>query len=102
MPMLVHIPFHARFEIPMLTGVKEATTRKRPFAQPADWFVAFGKTFVIDRVTPVYLYRVAQKSYHIEGFTSERDFIDFWKFLYPKTGYQPNLVVYFHRFFMER
>lgn len=101
MPQLVVIPFHSRFEQPMIQGTKEATTRKRQYGMTGDWFVIFGHTFVIDRVTRCYLYRVAEKLYLSEGFTSSQDFKDFWKHLYPQTGYKPNEVVYFHRFFRE-
>lgn len=97
----IAIPFLLRFETPMLEGSKTCTTRYKRLGMPGDYFAAFGRTFVLDKVEPCYLFQVANKRYREEGFDTRAEFVCFWKAVYPRKGFQPNARVWLHRFFRE-
>jgi len=96
--MTVNVSFLSEFELPLLSGRKTCATRYRKLGSRGDYFKAFGGLFVIEDIQRVYLYRVSRNYYHQEGFDSPGDFIACWKRTHPTRGYQPNSVVYLHKF----
>lgn len=100
--MIVHLSFNDRFELPLLSGQKTATTRYRFSGRVGDTFEYFGATFAIEKVSRCYLSRVAEFSYRSEGFRTREEFIAYWDLIHPNRQYLPNRLVYHIRFFREK
>ena len=100
MPKKIDIPFLPEFEESMLSGKKKATTRTKRYGEPGDWFLAFGKTFVLTWVYETMLESVAYHFYFEEGFESRQEFIDCWDRLHPRIKFwkNPERTAYLHRF----
>ena len=86
------------FEERMLTGKKIATTHTKKYGNGGDLFCAFGHSFQLTKVNKVYLQDVCSIYYTQEGFNSQPEFIDCWKKLHPRSGYQPEKEVWLHEF----
>lgn len=94
----IEIPFMAEFEPLMLTGKKSTTSRRKRYGYPDDYFKAFGRYFSLISVEKMRLFDVAEKHYLEEGFNSPFEFQRCWKKLHPRKGYDPDQIVWFHRF----
>lgn len=93
----VAISFKPYFKKPMLRGVKVCTARTKKKGQELDSFQAFGVYFCLTYICKIPL-RVAATLWKQEGCRSMKHFIAVWKSIHPKTGYDPNQVVWLHKF----
>jgi len=96
--MKVKIPFLPQFKDAMLSGNKCVTTRSRKYGEGGDTFEIFGQEFMLTSVFQRTIEHVANLLYLQEGFKSEKDFIELWKKLHPRVGYQPERVYWVHVF----
>jgi len=96
--MLITLPFMPDFEQPMLLAKKTATSRTRKYGEVGDTFHAFSHTFVLIAILEITLQAVAINFYPMEGFSSPQEFIDCWKRIHPRRGWQPDQQIYFHIF----
>jgi hypothetical protein len=97
----VTIPFRPSFREAMLADIKTCTARSRRMADVGDRFLAFGAWFEIDGVTEESLAYVAD-CWQSEGCTSREHFIEVWNSIHPRRGYDPEEIVYLHRFHRVR
>lgn len=77
------------------------TSRTRKMAQPGCYFIAFGQDFRVDFVDKMRLYDVAYGFYDKEGVDSPEAFIELWKKIHPRKGFDPDWPVWaiqFHKF----
>lgn len=93
----VKIPFYARFKEPLLDGTKTWTSRTKWYGEIGDTFEAFGHEFVITRRFQMTLSRVAI-FWREEGCKSREDFVELWKKIHPRKGFDPKWVVNVHVF----
>ena len=98
----VKIPFHDEFRDRMIAGTKTFTTRTKAYGHAGDVFETFGHAFLIRKVFRAKLRYVATLLFQAEGFNCLSEFMDCWKKLYPRKGYQPDQKVYVHYFTMLR
>ena len=96
--MKVKIPFLERFREPMLKGTKTMTSRTRKYGEKGDTFDAFGATFELEDVRKVSLFCIANYYYRQEGADSTQDFINIWKIIHPRKGFDSDMMVWLHRF----
>ena len=82
----------------MLTSLKVATTRTKPYGRVGDCFLAFGTQFIITNVIETTLEIVAFDYHRAEGFNSVEGFIKCWEAIHPVKGWQPGQNVYLHLF----
>jgi hypothetical protein len=87
-----------RFREPILKGVKNCTTRTSKLAAPGDVFFTFGREFQVNRVWGTSLGIVASQLFKREGVSSEEEFIDVWKLIHPRRGFDRGALVYVHEF----
>jgi len=94
------MPFRPEFEELMTSGKKKMTTRLGRFGKVGDYFVAFGRTFIITKVENQSLQYVAENYFEGEGFDSKEKFIEAWNQIYPYHNYVPNqrVIVYHYDF----
>ncbi len=92
------IPFLAQFRNAVLNGDKTMTARTKKYGNPGDMFTAFGAMFKLISVTEVCLSFVAHVCAKFEGLGSAEEFINVWKEIHPKKGYDPDQLVYLHEF----
>lgn len=95
--MRVKIPFKEQFKDRMLLGTKTFTSRTKRMGKPKDTFEAFGATFKIKDVLRMKLDTVAG-FYEEEGCDSREDFIEIWKLIHPRNGFDPEQWVFVHEF----
>jgi hypothetical protein len=95
--MEVKIPFLSMFKEPMISGVKTWTSRTRAFGNPGDTFKAFGRTFVIKKVSKKTLREVAEH-FREEGLSSKEELEAVWREIHPIKGFNPSQVVFVHQF----
>jgi len=93
----VKIPFKARFKEPLLDGTKTWTSRTRRLGNVGDTFDAFGHEFEILKVEHRMLKNVAFH-WREEGCSSREDFVEVWKQIHPRKGYDPQQIVKVHVF----
>ena len=96
--MKVNIPFMEQFREPMLDGTKTCTSRTKKYGKEGDTFEAFGVMFEIQRVYRLPLRIVASRLYTDEGFNQPKDFINIWRRLHSRKGYDPEQRVNVHFF----
>ena len=96
--MKVKIPFYERFRKPMLDDVKTWTSRTRRMGNVGDTFEAFGQDFLIERVERKSLFEIALRHHKDEGCESAKDFVEVWKKIHPRMGYDHTKRVYVHVF----
>lgn len=98
----INIPFLPEFEGPMLLGKKTMTCRTKRYGYPGDWFEAFGRTFILTRVSKLLLETVEHHYYPNEGFDTRRAFIAAWRKLHPRKGFNPEQTIFAHEFRSQR
>ena len=96
--MEVDIPFKEQFEESMLSGDKVCTSRNKKYGSSKDVFQRFGAHFMLVAIPKLPLKTVAFFLYKEEGFSSPEEFIDIWKKLHPRKGYDPEQLVFVHFF----
>ena len=94
---LVDIPFHEMNRVPMLDGSKHQTARTKRYARVGDRFKAFGAIFEVLTVE-LYSLWVVRADWKAEGFKSPEGFEEGWKRLHPRKGFDPEQVVWVHKF----
>jgi len=99
--MKVKIPFKSYFKDAMLSGKKTMTSRTKRYGQKGDTFDIFGATFKITNVMQCSLMLVANEYYLDEGCNSSTDFVDVWKQIHPRKGFQSSQMVWVHVFEKE-
>jgi hypothetical protein len=57
-----------------------------------------GREFVLTSVRPKKLRQVAHELWEEEGCKSESDFIEIWKGIHPRKGWDPEQFVFVHEF----
>jgi len=82
----------------MFKEIKTKTSRNKKYGSKGDTFIAFGETFTIVNITKEKLKTVAEKYFEEEGFLDSNAFIQKWKQLHPRKGYDPEHEVYVHEF----
>ena len=95
--MKVKMPFKKRFKEPMLNGTKTFTSRTKRMGKIGDTFEAFGRTFIIKDIWVATL-RGVSAFWEEEGCESKEDFMEIWKQIHPRKGWQPEQEVYVHIF----
>lgn len=95
-PNYVEIPFLARFQRPMLEGIKTLTIRSEQYGNIGDRFVAFGYEFEITSIRQMALSFVADL-WKQEGVESREEFVRVWSSLH-RGVWNPNRIVYTHGF----
>jgi uncharacterized protein YqfB (UPF0267 family) len=96
--MKVVISFLERFRESMLNSIKTLTSRTKRMGKEGDTFEAFGATFQLTDVRRITLFYVANHAYRQEGMQSKEEFIEVWKQIHPRKGYDPNQLVWVHQF----
>jgi len=96
--MIVEIPFLKSFEDVLLFGQKTWTSRTRKYGNPNDVFVAFGSLFTIEKVFKMSLGDIASFHFNEEGFESRQDFINIWRKIHYRKGFDPSQMVWVHQF----
>ena len=86
--------FHGR----LVSGRKDATARTVKWGNPGDTFMHAGMKFRLDWVILRRLSQVAHLHFWEEGFDSPEGFINVWKHIHRRMGYDPDLEVWFHSF----
>lgn len=94
---IIQIRFRPFFKAPLLAGVKVCTARTKRKGASGDRFMAFETWFELKSVTEVPLHVVAD-IWAQEGCASRDHFLEVWNGIHPGVGYQPEEVVYLHRF----
>ena len=94
---VVSIPFMERFKEPMLNGTKTWTSRTKKYGKAGDYFVAFGRTFQIHKVSIKPLQEVVQH-FKEEGLVSEEEARKVWASLHPVKGFVSTQLVFVHEF----
>lgn len=95
---MIKVPFWEQFRIPMFRGDKTMTTRSKKYGEQGDVFEAFGAVWEIICVKKLPIGVVAEEFYDSEGFDTKEDFIELWKKIHPKVGFQPTREYWVHLF----
>jgi len=96
--MKIKIPFKSCFEDALLSGSKTWTSRTRKYGEVGDIFEAFGATFIIERVFRENLGFIASYHYREEGCDSRQEFINVWRKIHWRKGFDPRQEVWVHHF----
>lgn len=105
--MKINLPFREEFRDRMLSGRKTCTSRTKRFGEGGDTFEAFEAEFILERnnaglntiaVDRFPLSYVAKYFFGGEGFDTTEDFIECWKKIHPRKGYDPEQKVWVHYF----
>lgn len=94
----VDLPFRVAFMDRLLNGTKTATSRFHRHGIRGDCFRVFGGVFVITNVEHVRLGFVADAYFRKEGCDTREQFVDVWKRIHPRRGFDPHAWVYVHHF----
>jgi len=94
----IRIPFNNWSRERLKKGIKTATSRNKKYGEVGDTFVVDGVTYELEVVTKVSLQSVLDVCYDIEGAKSKEEFIEIWKEIHPRKGWDPDQKVWFHRF----
>lgn len=94
----VDLPFREAFRDRLLNGTKTATSRNSRHGFRGDRFKVFGAEFVIVNVERVRLGFVAEAYFRKEGCDTQQEFVDIWKRIHPRRGFDPDAWVYVHHF----
>lgn len=97
----IDIPFNGKFREVMLNGTKTMTSRNKKYGDPGDTFERFEAVFVIKRIQQKNLGDIAANFFIEEGCESPADFMDIWKKLHPRRGWDPDQMVWTHEFQKE-
>lgn len=96
--MKVKIPFKPDFENALLFGNKTWTSRTKRYGDKGDSFEAFGATFLIEKVFKESLGNIASYHFKEEGCGSRQEFINIWRKIHPRKGFDPSQMVWVHQF----
>jgi len=100
--MEIEIPFNDWSKQRLKAGVKLATTRSKKYGVIGDTFKVEHRgnvyNFELMAVHKTQLYIVTRDFYYLEGASSEHEFVNVWKDIHKKAGYQPYKEVYIHFF----
>lgn len=94
----VEIKFNEWSRERLRQGKKKATSRRRRYGHPGDYFYVEGRKYRLVRVERVRLEEVAEKYYEIEGAESPEEFRKIWVGIHPRAGWRPEQKVWLHVF----
>jgi hypothetical protein len=104
----IEIPFRDDMRHLAMLGLKTATTRRKKYGEPGDWFELTGlstlykaaetRRYELVSVEQMLLWKVRDFHFKEEGFASEDDFRKVWLEIHPSAGFQANWKVWFHVF----
>ena len=99
----INLPFRKEFRDKILSGQKTCTSRTKQYGKFGDTFEAFGAEFTITHLERANkygytLFDIAHYHYREEGFDTPEEFIECWKKIHPRKGYDPDQTVYVHFF----
>lgn len=92
----IYLPFLPEFEPKILSGIKTMTCRSKRMGRPGDTFIAFGARYELTHVFRVVLAYIVSDAYIQEGCDSPNDLIAVWQKIHPKSGYEPDRIVWAH------
>ena len=94
----IQLPFLEKFHPKILNGTKTATSRTKRYGKEGDYFVLGNTKFEIIKVRKMLLCEVFNNLLKEEGVEDEFEFINTWKKLHPRKGYEPFQEVFVHFF----
>lgn len=94
----IQIPFQERWAESMLTGYKRCTSRTKRYGEIGDIFEAFGARFQLTTIEQRLLEDVSMNLFRKEGCEMPAEFIDVWKGLHPRKGWNGGQKVWVHHF----
>ena len=96
--MIIKIPFHQRFIVPIASGNKTYTSRTKKYGKVGDCFYLVGKVIKCEivNIRKEKLGIIAKNFWREEGFISREEFIGFWLTIHRK--WTPEKEVWLHRF----
>lgn len=92
------LPFAERFERALLSGQKTMTARTKRYGNAGDLLetrVGLIRLLGVGRHT---LRDIRDRYWREEGATSPSQFVTIWKMLHPRVGFDPDRMVWLHRF----
>ena len=78
-------------------GEKTWTSRTRKYGTTGDRFEAFGAVFELIEITKLRLGMVVHH-YREEGCDSKEHFVEVWRQIHPREGFDPDQEVWVHKF----
>lgn len=99
--MEVKIPFNDWSKERLKQGIKTATTRNKKYGNVGDTFTVDNIQYVLIAINFVRLGLVAKVAYDVEGAKSKKEFVDIWKQIHPRKGFDSEQKVWYHRFKKE-
>jgi hypothetical protein len=101
---VVTIPFRDDMAYQAVWGLKTATSRNEKYGEVGDIFEVKSKgriqAFELTGVYKLSVGYVADKLFRDEGMFCRQEFIDVWKQIHPKKGFDPDQIIWTH-FFMK-
>lgn len=94
----VGIPFNEWSLERLLDGRKTATSRNKKYGKAGDVFIIRKKVFKLISIEKMKLIIIAKFHYKEEGAKYPEEFIEIWKQIHPKRGWEPDKRVWFHKF----
>lgn len=95
--MQIVIPFKERFREPMISGVKDMTSRTACYGRVGDYFNAFGHTFVLTSVVERHFDFIVE-NWKAEGCSSKEDFLAVWRDIHPRRALNMKAKFWVHKF----
>jgi len=96
--MQIRIPFNKWSLERLKKGNKSATSRNKKYGEIGDVFVVDGVKYELTAVCKVSLASIRDVCWDIEGCKSPDEFVEVWKDIHPRKGWNPDQKVWFHRF----
>ena len=92
----IMIPFLPEFHERILANIKTMTCRSKRMGQVGDIFKVGEDWYELTHVFRVVLAYVVSDAYVQEGCESPGDLIRIWEKIHPKSGYEPDRIVWAH------
>jgi hypothetical protein len=92
----ITIPFLPEFGPKIQARIKTMTCRSKKMGEVGDRFWAFGTHCELTHVFRVVLAYVVSDAYTQEGCDSPGDLMRVWARIHPKSGYEPERIVWAH------
>ena len=96
--MKIRIPFNNWSRERLKKGIKSATSRNKKYGEIDDTFVVDGVEYTLTAVCKANLSTIRDLCFDIEGCNSPDEFVEVWKDIHPRKGWDPKQKVWFHRF----
>jgi len=96
--MEINIPFNKWSRDKLKKLVKTATSRNKKYGDVGDTFTVDGTVYELTAVCKVSLASIRDVCWDVEGCKSPEEFVQVWKSIHPRKGWDPDQKVWFHRF----